>query len=454
MSQSHRIYRFRKPSDRIKLTDANVLQATPRAKEYFIKDSEVRGLHLRVLPSGFKAFYVIRGQYKFSLGCTTVLSVKQARSLARGLLSSSDALPKAISNKRPVSSLEQLLSDYFEANIHLSDGYRSNLNQMLRVLHRYKNRPVNELDTDSLLEVFQKARGRFSDASIDTSLNGLTVLLNFAIARGELDRNPTSNIRKRGLRLQPNIRSGKLVSESDFQSFFWLLGNPPSGTGISTRNVIDHQKVRDCLLFMFLTGCRVGEALNLKVSDVYLNTDNERGATGQIRPRAFTFTDTKNGTDHALQMTPLLNALVTRNFEEDNEYVFRHKGLKFSSAYSRVERLLGKVGIRPHDLRRTFAYWASTVMREYEVSIILNHTNKRTNMTERYIGEHTDKTLSLLHAYQKKVQKFNYRDEGGMRVYGFKGLVAYGFDDEELVELVELEQSLDKSVGDYDNFYA
>ena len=453
MPRSNSVYQFKKPSDRERLTDAFVLKVQPRTREFSIKDTELKGLYLRVRPSGSKSYYVSKGRYKYSLGNVSVLSIKEARSRARELLASPEALPKAISNNKPAPSLEHLLEAYFQANKHLSEGYRSNLNQMLRILYKYRNRPVNELDTDSLLEAFQKARGVFSDASLDTSLNGLTVLLNFAIARGELDRNPTNNIRKRGLKLQPNIRSDKLISESDFHSFFEVLKNPPSGSGISPQNVIDHQKVSDCLLFILLTGCRVGEALNLKVSDVYLNQDNERGATGQIKPRAFTFTDTKNGTDHTLQMTPLLNALVTRNFEKGNEFVFRHHGLSFKAAYMRVINLLKKAGIKPHDLRRTFAYWASTVMREYEVSIILNHTNKKTNMTERYIGEHTDKTLELLHTYQKKIQRFNYRDAEGIRIYGFKDLVSYGFDDEEVIPLVDLEESESRVIGNYQSFY-
>lgn len=46
MVQSHRIYRFKKPSDRLKLTDAYIAQVLPRAKEYFVKDTEVYGLSL------------------------------------------------------------------------------------------------------------------------------------------------------------------------------------------------------------------------------------------------------------------------------------------------------------------------------------------------------------------------------------------------------------------------
>lgn len=453
MSQSNFLYHFKKPSDRERLTDAFVLKVQPRAREFSIKNTEVKGLSLRVRASGSKSYYVSKGRYKHSLGNASVLSVKDARAKARELLVDSDALPKAISNNKPVSTLEQLLAAYFQANTHLSEGYRSNLNQMLRILKKYRNRPVNELDTDSLLGVFQKARSKFSEASLDTSLNGLTVLLNFAIARGELDRNPTSNIRKRGLKLQPNIRSTKLVSEADFNLFFSVLNNPPAGSGVSPQNVKDHQKVSDCLLFMLLTGCRIGEALNLKVKDVYLNLGNERVVTGQIKPRAFTFTDTKNGSDHTLQMTPLMNAVVTRNLQKDNEYVFRHRGRSFKASYMRVVNLLKKAEIRPHDLRRTFAYWASTVMREYEVSIILNHTNKKTNMTERYMGEHTDKTLELLHTYQKKIQRFNYRDAEGLRIYGFKDLLSYGFDDEEVVPLIDLEVSEEKVIGDYQSFY-
>ena len=75
------------PSAHHRLTESMVLKAKPRTREYQLKDTLVKGLYLRVRPTGSKVFYVAKGQQKHSLGDATVLSLKQARSRARLLLS-------------------------------------------------------------------------------------------------------------------------------------------------------------------------------------------------------------------------------------------------------------------------------------------------------------------------------------------------------------------------------
>lgn len=453
-NQSQNLVTIKVPSSYYRLTESMVIKAKARIKEYQLKDTLVKGLYLRIRPSGSKVFYVAKGQQKHSLGDATVLSLKQARSRARILLSTpSDSLSNAIRVNKPISTLESLLEEYFTVNSELSTGYKSNMKQMLRVMNKHSRKPVNLLDTDSILNSFRSARGIFSDATLDTSLNSLTVLLNFSIAKGELERNPTDNIRKRGLRFHINIRSGKLVTESDFKMFFQIIKTPPSGFGISPKNVMEHRKIADTLLFLLLTGCRVGEALGLERRDIYLNSKNERDARGCIKPRTLTFRKTKNGNDHTLQLTPLLNALIVRNMREDCDFIFRHEGVSFNASYSRVIRLISKMGMRPHDLRRTFAYWGAMVMREYEVSIILNHTNKKSSITERYIGDNINKTLGLLHTFQKKVQMFNYTDFEGVRRYGFKNIVDYEFDDEEVMYIKDIKGEQEGAIANYQTFY-
>lgn len=453
-NQSQHLIPFKVSSAHYRLTESMVIKAKPRLKEYHLKDTVVKGLYLRVRPSGSKVFYVAKGQQKHSLGDATVLTLKQARSRARLLLSTAtESLSSAVRINKPLSTLESLVEEYFTVNPELSVGYKSNMKQMLRVMCKHSGKAVNLLDTDSIISCFRAAKGVLSDATLDTSLNGLTVLLNFSIAKGELERNPTDNIRKRGLRFDSNIRSGKLVTESDFKMFFQIIKTPPIGSGISPKNVTDHRKIADTLLFLLLTGCRVGEALGLKSSHIYLNHNNERDAKGAIKPRTLTFIKTKNGSDHTLQITPLLNALIVRNMAGGDDFIFRHEGMSFNASYSRVIRLISKIGMRPHDLRRTFAYWGAMVMREYEVSIILNHTNKKSNITERYIGDNLDKTLGLLHALQKRVQMFNYSDSDGVRRYGFKDIVDYGFDDEEVLYLKDVKEEQEGAIANYQSFY-
>ena len=74
----------RKP---VKITKAVVDSLKPTGKDFHLPDAEVKGLYLRVYPSGRKA-WVIRyrkdgGSRKMVLGDTTVLSAKQAKDKAR-----------------------------------------------------------------------------------------------------------------------------------------------------------------------------------------------------------------------------------------------------------------------------------------------------------------------------------------------------------------------------------
>jgi hypothetical protein len=232
-NQSQHLIPFKVSSAHHRLTESMVIKAKSRTKEYHLKDTVVKGLYLRVRPSGSKVFYVAKGQQKHSLGDTTVLSLKQARSRARLLLSTvSESLSGSVRINKPLSTLESLVEEYFTVNPELSVGYKSNMRQMLRVMGKYSGKPINLLDTDSIINCFRAAKGVLSDATLDTSLNGLTVLLNFSIAKGELERNPTDNIRKRGLRFKSNIRSGKLVTECDFKMFFQVIKTPVIGSGV------------------------------------------------------------------------------------------------------------------------------------------------------------------------------------------------------------------------------
>jgi len=191
-----------------------------------------------------------------------------------------------------------------------------------------------------------------------------------------------------------------------------------------------------------LTGCRVGEAINLKTKDIWLNEEHEL-REGRIRPRELTFRETKNKTDHTLQLTPLIYQLIFSAKEANKEaiggdcdYVFRcvsrKKQVSENAMYGRIKKALDRLvlpsgeSLNPHDLRRTFAHHASKVLADSVVKIVMNHKSK-SNMTERYSGELVDITKNALLSYQRAIEPFFYEDdeEKRVRVYGFGLLRPY-----------------------------
>ncbi len=69
-----------------KLTKRIVEAAMPKEKEFYVWDTEIPGLGLRVLPSGRRQYIVQyragRRSRRLSLGPSTILSAEQARSKA------------------------------------------------------------------------------------------------------------------------------------------------------------------------------------------------------------------------------------------------------------------------------------------------------------------------------------------------------------------------------------
>lgn len=114
----------------------------------------------------------------------------------------------------------------------------------------------------------------------------------------------------------------------------------------------------DFVVLLMLMACRRGELVKLRWSDVQFPIDKDDVGT-------VTFTDTKNGLDHTLAMTPVvLNILKSRKAENKAkaEWVFPSKMInargKHLSCGKLVENVRNKLqieGLTAHALRRTTA---------------------------------------------------------------------------------------------------
>ena len=132
--------------------------------------------------------------------------------------------------------------------------------------------------------------------------------------------------------------------------------------------------LQDAIVFLYLTGCRKSELLKLNWEDVDLDT-------------AFlTFRNTKNGTDHTIQMHDQLHKVLMKMSEKNSEgYVFPFGSRDtLNRRMNRLKKLCPFASNRAiHQIRHTTA----THLVEADVPIraiqgLLNHSDIRT--TTRY----------------------------------------------------------------------
>jgi integrase len=473
MTQTHNttVAQLKQKNERVKLTDSLVSKLNVRAKEYLVRDTEVKSLFIKVQATGNKSYFVQQGQKKKKVAVVGEVTVAQARKLAMELLANGfDFKEKQLQSKLSLSSAydEYLNSKAF------AKGYASPVKQSKRMFHSLLNKPISEITKDQIRSCINNATkisGKpLADATIEVCITIISTVFNYQKKLGKIATSPCEGIRGAGIKpLKSNIKDARLISEADFKTFQeWYLSDP-KGSGVSPQNKKDSILVKQAILFMLMTGCRVGEAVNLKTKDVWLNESNEI-RSNRIRPKEITFRDTKNKTNHTLQLTPLLYRLVMSSLEAnresiggDCEYVFRCVALKeqvtYEAMYSRIKKALSKVvveggrSLNPHDLRRTFAHHTSKIMADSNVKLLMNH-KKKSDMTQRYAGELVDITKDLLLNYQNEIAKNFYIDdaEAEERVYGL-GLLHPHHEGIWTKNLLEVKDSFEVAVEAYISEY-
>lgn len=394
----------------VKLTDAYVADLRPGSSVITIKDTEVKNLRVFVQVSGSKAYYVQYGQDRRKIADTNQLSVKQARLEAVKLLSV--GLDR---HRLSGKTLATAFTEYFKSR-DFSRGFESNLKQAKRIFSKLLPQPIESIskeDISNCVITAKRVDGKpFADATKDSALNVLSSVFTYQIALEAIEDNPVRNVKKRLPKLELNKRHARMSNQQELSAFLeWCNSGITAGTGVSPTNVRDFELTQLTVKFLLLTGCRVGEAIALRKEDFWLNTERLTDDSGSLQLRTVTFLNTKNGKDHTLQVTRTLNSILELALQlttDNNPYIFRvearNKITTEKSMYSRIERNLKKLTIdnqplKPHDLRRTFAYLATRAgLNEDEVSLILNHT--KGSMTERYKGELVELTHGILQRYE------------------------------------------------------
>ena len=352
--------------ERKRLTDAAIARLRPREREYTVWDNRVVGLGVRVRPSGGRSYVMLRdtasGSRRVALGPVETMDLDEARRacLAR------QAAGEPEREEGPARAVP-LLRDFIEGawkEAHF-DRYKPSTRRTTssqlrgRILPAFGAKPLDRIAPAEVRRWFDD-HSRTAPGNANHTLGLLRQIMNFAIACGHVEANPT-----RGIRRNRRLRLTRFLSREEIRRLNQVLDRQ-TGKG--------HRQQADIVRLLLLTGCRRGEIVHLRWSEV--------------RDGMLALADAKTG-----PRTVVLNGQARRILERqprgESPFVFpsprdpaRPRGPHLELWY-RVRREAGIEDVRLHDLRHTHASHA--VMNGVPVPVVsrmLGHAD--VGMTLRY----------------------------------------------------------------------
>ena len=354
--------------NRIRLTDTGIARLRPQAREFTVWDSRVPGLGVRMRPNGGKSYVLIRTvdgrTRRVSLGptaskgvdlvrmeCLTMQAEAQGavRRRRRGRRRCS-ATSSPVRGTRRISRAASLDS---QANsIRLST-------QLLPTFGATKLDRISATQVERWFEGYSKTAPSGANRATDI----LRQILNFGIACGHLETNPT-----RGVRRNRRTPMTRFLSRDEIRRLHEALD-------AASQQSPSQRQQADVIRLLMFTGCRKGEVVNLRWSEV--DSDFLALADSKTGPRK-------------VYLNPQSRAVLNRQPHGPGPYVFpshddpgrpRSDTLRL---WLRVRRAAGIEEVRLHDLRHTYASHA--VMNGVPVPVVsrlLGHSSVQ--MTLRYV---------------------------------------------------------------------
>jgi integrase len=203
---------------KIQLTKKLVMGAKPASKPYELRDVLIKGLLLRVHPSGHRAWVVewARGRRK-TLGAFSELTLEDARTAAAGAMAEAlkHGAPGLAKPKRQEITLEAFLTEHYGpwAEIQLKWG-RGVVDRLETGFCSLLGRRLREIDqllidrwwNDRLASVSVKTRKPVGKVTATREIAALRSALNKAIEWGFLEANPLAKLRQRTVEARKIVR--------------------------------------------------------------------------------------------------------------------------------------------------------------------------------------------------------------------------------------------------------
>ncbi len=357
--------------ERMRLTDATIARLRPREREYTVWDIRVPGLGVRVRPSGGKGWVLLRQSggvsRRVSLGPVASMPVDEARRECHARDARLEP-GKPAPPRPPVP----LFRDFVEGpwkEAHF-DRYKPSTRRSARfvlagrILPAFGSKPLDRISPAEAGRWFDEY-SRTAPGGANRALDMLQQIMNFAIASGHVETNPA-----RGLKRNRRPPLTRFLSRGEIARLHRALDRR-TGKG--------ERQQADIVRLLLLTGCRRGEILTLRWSEV--RGDRLVLADGKTGPRPVP-----------------LNSRARRILQDqprgESPFVFpspldparpRSPDLPL---WRRVRREAGIEDVRLHDLRHTHASHA--VMNGVPVPVVsrmLGHSSVRMTLRYAHLGD-------------------------------------------------------------------
>jgi integrase len=293
----------------------------------------------------------VRGSY---INETTGTSDKKAAEAIR-VNREKSLLDESVHGKKAVVTFEQAAVSYLDAG--------GSTRYVKGLAHRFKGRRISGISQDDLDSAAKKICPDAKPQTLNRHIyTPFIAIWNHAAAKGWCDKRDWIRPRTKEVR----------------QRRFATL------TELTKMEEAAASHLKPMILFLALTGVRIGEALALQWEDVDL-----------IQQWAV-LRDTKRGVPRGVPLHPMaVFALCTGTISANKGPVFRtHKGLPYAEkevigggqvkrAWATMLKNAGVTGLTPHSLRHTFATYATAVgMSDHDKKLIMGHSTSE--MSERY----------------------------------------------------------------------
>ncbi len=358
--------------ERKRLTDPAIARLRPRQREYTVWDTAVPGLGVRVRPSGGKTYVLLLQSSgilrRVSLGPVSARKIEQVRREchARKAEPEPEHAPPPARGVVPTFG-EFVAGQWREARFDrykpsTRKGVRSVLNG--RLLPAFGSMPLDRIAPADVRKWFD-AFSRTAPGNANYALMLFRQIMNFAIACGHVETNPT-----RGVRRNRRPAMTRFLSRDEIDRLYRALDGQDGK---------DWRQQADIIRLLLLTGCRKSEIQQLRWSEVGSEAlALEDGKTGSRK------VPLNSRARHILESQP----------RGESPFVFpspldpdRPRSGDIPLWY-RVRKEAGIEDVRLHDLRHTHASHA--VMNGVPlpvVSRLLGHSNIRMTLRYAHFGD-------------------------------------------------------------------
>ena len=337
------------------------------------RDTRLKGLVLRIMPSGTKSWYCefARGK-RVWLGRADVLGVSEARESARAVLADVYRGIDPIEARKPKAAMptyrEFLEGDYLAWAKSSQKAWGQNINRLLTAFKPLLGKPLDKI---TALDV-ERWRGKqvergLSNQTINRDVSSIKASFNRAVDWGILPSNPLAKVKKARVddclkvrylseaeetRLRAAIEAREERRRAERDSANGWRAERGYVLLPSLRNLVFTDHVKPLILLSLNTGCRRGELFDLTWANVNLDRRllTVTGATAKSRR-------TRHIPLNREATSVLLNWRAES--EDTSGLVFvNEQGERFDRANSSWRRLLKDAHIsefRWHDMRHHFA---------------------------------------------------------------------------------------------------